>query len=225
MADSLMLLRTGYRFQENSGIGSLATAVNSGSLAGVEQVIREDFPDLKVEHCMGGERELWLREQILLGFQDMVAASSLEQGFTALEKFRFLCAVRKGPAGTEGINSMAATTLRRAGLIGRDSDWYQGKPIIILRNQYDLQLFNGDTGILWQDDQGRLRAWFRRTDNSLYPVTPARLPEHDTAYAVTIHKAQGSEFERVLLLLLQPWLCSNRCWLFLEGREPEKPIL
>lgn len=64
-----------------------------------------------------------------------------------------------------------------------------------------MQLFNGDTGILWQDEKGRLRAWFRRPDNTLSSISPARLPEHQTAYAITVHKAQGSEFNQVLLLL------------------------
>jgi exodeoxyribonuclease V alpha subunit len=93
--------------------------------------------------------------------------------------------------------------LRRAGLIsGRDTEWYQGRPIIILRNHYDLQLFNGDTGLLWYDERDRqLKAWFRRPDGRLHPVVPSLLPERETAYAVTIHKAQGSEFEQVLLLL------------------------
>lgn len=131
----------------------------------------------------------------------MMNATQVEEAFGAMEQFRFLCAVRKGPAGVEGINTMAHQILRQAGLISGDTNWYQGKPIIIRRNQYEMQLFNGDTGILWQDTAGQLRAWFRRADNRLYSVTPARLPDHDTAYGITIHKAQGSEFDKVLLLL------------------------
>lgn len=202
LSDSCILLRTGYRFHASSGIGSLAAAVNSGSQEEVEQVLTADFPDLHVEHRTGREREAWLRERILLGFAATVSASSAEEGFAAMERFRFLCAVRKGPNGTEGINSLAAAALRQAGLISsRDTDWHQGRPLIILRNQYDLQLFNGDTGILWPDGHGRLRAWFRRPDGSLHPVSPALLPEHEAAYAVTVHKAQGSEFDQALLLL------------------------
>jgi exodeoxyribonuclease V alpha subunit len=124
----------------------------------------------------------------------------LEEGFAAMERFRLLCAVHKGPNGTEAVNRLAEEVLRRAGLISWDSD-YQGRPIIILRNNYDLKLFNGDTGLLWRDRDGKIKAWFRRPDGSLHPVTPALLPEHETAYAVTVHKAQGSEFEQVLLLL------------------------
>jgi exodeoxyribonuclease V alpha subunit len=203
LTDSCILLRTGHRFHGDSGIGSLAAAVNSGSVEEVERRLAAGSSDLEIEHCTERERENWLREQILRGFRDMAGAATLKEGFAAMEKFRLLCAVHKGPNGTEGINSLAATVLRRAGLIsGRDTEWYQGKPIIILRNHYDLQLFNGDTGLLWHDERDRqLKAWFRRPDGRLHPVVPSLLPERETAYAVTIHKAQGSEFEQVLLLL------------------------
>jgi len=201
IADSVIQLGTNFRFKDTSGIGSLATAVNSGSMEQVDKVLAKDFSDLDVEYVTGNDRDAWLRQQILQGFQAIMTATRVEEAFSAMEKFRFLCAVRKGPAGVEGINSMVHEVLRQAGLISGDTDWYQGKPIIIRRNQYEMQLFNGDTGILWQDTDGRLRAWFRRPDNHLYPVTPARLPDHDTAYGITIHKAQGSEFDQVLLLL------------------------
>lgn len=201
MQDSVVMLRTSYRFQETSGIGTLASAVNSGSMDEVQKTLTETHPDLEVQYATGRERENWLREQISKGFGPMLKAGSVEEAFSAMEQFRFLCAVRKGGAGVEGINRLAGQVLRRAGLIAGDTDLYQGKPIIIRRNQYEMQLFNGDTGLLWNDEGGRLKCWFRHPDNTLYPVTPARLPEHDTAYAVTIHKAQGSEFDQVLLLL------------------------
>jgi exodeoxyribonuclease V alpha subunit len=203
MADSVILLRTSYRFQDTSGIGSLAAAVNSGAMDQVDSVlaVADDYADLQVCSLTGSKRKQWLQEQIIQGFKAMVSAPLVEEAYAAMQKFRFLCAVRKGSAGVEGINNLAEQVLSKAGLIDRDTDWYQGKPIIIRRNQYDMQLFNGDTGILWRTQNGQLRAWFVRPDNSLYPVTPARLPDHDTAYGITIHKAQGSEFDQVLLLL------------------------
>ena len=202
LADSLILLRTGYRFQKNSGIGSLAAAVKSGSAEQVNQVLVDDYADVEAVQSTGAEREQWLAEQIRKGFRPMLTASTPEQAFAAMEAFRFLCALRKGPYGVEGINRLVTRVLRQAGLItAHKTEWYQGKPIIILRNHYELQLFNGDAGILRQDEKGRLRAWFRRADNSLMSISPARLPEHETAYAITVHKAQGSEFEQVLLLL------------------------
>jgi len=201
MGNSCILLRTGHRFHAGSGIGSLAAAVNSGLPEQVETVFAAGFADLEAAHCTGKEREAWLREQILRGFQGMAEAKSLEEGFAAMEQFRLLCAVHKGPNGTETINRLAEEMLRRAGLISGDSNWYQGRPLIILRNHYDLKLFNGDAGLLWRNRDGAVKAWFRRPDGSLHPVTHTLLPEHETAYAVTVHKAQGSEFDRVLLLL------------------------
>jgi exodeoxyribonuclease V alpha subunit len=201
LADSFLLLRTGHRFQKGSGIAALAEAVNRGAWQAVEEVLEQDFPDLFwIQHC-GPERELWLREAILQGFQNMVGASSVEEAFAAMEQFRLLCTVNKGPNGTEGINDLAHLVLLRAGLLERDSEWYQGRPLLILRNHYGMQLFNGDTGLLWRDSKGQLRAWFRRSHGELYALSPALLPEHSTAYAMTIHKSQGSEFQRVLLLL------------------------
>ncbi|RWX51720.1 DNA helicase/exodeoxyribonuclease V, alpha subunit [Candidatus Electrothrix marina] len=202
LADSLVLLRTSYRFQDNSGIGSFAAAVKSGSVEQVNRAMADDFADVEMVQYTGSKRKQWLENRIRKGFQPMLTASSPEQAFAAMEVFRFLCALRRGPDGVEGINTLVTQVLRRAGLISpQNTEWYQGRPIIILRNQYEMELFNGDTGILWQDEKGRLRAWFRRPDNSLSSISPARLPEHQSAYAITVHKAQGSEFDQVLLLL------------------------
>ncbi|MCW5212097.1 exodeoxyribonuclease V subunit alpha [Desulfobulbus sp. TB] len=202
LADSLVVLRTSYRFQNNSGIGALASAVKKCSVEQVQQVITAHFTDVEAVQYTGKKRKQWLEEQIIQGFQPMLTASTPEQAFAAMEGFRLLCALRKGPDGVQGINTLVTQVLRQAGLITlQNTEWYHGRPIIILRNQYEMQLFNGDTGILWQDEKGLLRAWFRRSDNSLTSMSCARLPEHETAYAITIHKAQGSEFEQVLLVL------------------------
>jgi len=72
---------------------------------------------------------------------------------------------------------------------------------MVLRNDYVLKLFNGDVGICLPDDGGELMVWFPEQDAGFRPVAPVRLPEHDTAFAMTVHKAQGSEFESVFLLL------------------------
>lgn len=86
---------------------------------------------------------------------------------------------------------------------GTENTWYPGKPIMISKNNRDLKLFNGDIGICMPDfdtaDQA-LRIWFLQ-DNDLRSFTPARLPQHELAYAITIHKSQGSEFNQVLMLI------------------------
>jgi exodeoxyribonuclease V alpha subunit len=92
--------------------------------------------------------------------------------------------------------------LKSTGLAVEAGGMYRGRPILVTRNDYRLGIFNGDIGILWPDPaDGVLRAWFRQADGELKKISPGRLPAHETAFAMTVHKAQGSEFDRVLLLL------------------------
>ena len=81
------------------------------------------------------------------------------------------------------------------------SEWYPGRPVMVLRNDYVLKLFNGDVGISLPDAAGALMVFFPDSDGGFRAVAPLRLPAHETAFAMTVHKAQGSEFDEVLVLL------------------------
>jgi exodeoxyribonuclease V alpha subunit len=101
------------------------------------------------------------------------------------------------------LNGLVEKILRHDGLIRGDGPWYEGRPILITRNDYDLQLFNGDVGLILKDhasDEG-LRACFLTPEGDLRKIHPVRLPEHETVYAMTVHKSQGSEFDKVLLIM------------------------
>ncbi|MCI5150265.1 MAG: exodeoxyribonuclease V subunit alpha, partial [Candidatus Electrothrix sp. MAN1_4] len=117
LTDSLILLRTSYRFQENSGIGFLAAAVKNGSTEQVGKVIKESFADLEIVQHTEKKRQEWLKEKIVQGFQPILTATSPEQALAAMDAFRFLCALRKGPDGVQGINALMAQVLRQAELI------------------------------------------------------------------------------------------------------------
>ena len=114
-----------------------------------------------------------------------------------------LCALRNGPFGVSSINLLAEQILAEKGLIQSGSRWYKGRPIMITANDYNLGLFNGDTGILWPDDspEKKLRAYFPDPNGQLRSLAPSRLLAHETVFASTVHKSQGSEFDQVLLLL------------------------
>jgi exodeoxyribonuclease V alpha subunit len=203
LGDCLVLLRTSRRFHEGSGIGALARAVNSSEPDVVAEVLLAGKPDLHFEETREVVHPAWLRERIEQFFVPLFAARSPRGALRELGRRRLLCALREGPSGVEGINRLAETIFRRLGRIPPGERVYPGMPIIIQRNDYGLGLFNGDTGILWPDDQGRLQAWFFQKDGGVRPVSLARLPSWQTSYAITVHKSQGSEFDEVLLILPQ----------------------
>jgi exodeoxyribonuclease V alpha subunit len=101
----------------------------------------------------------------------------------------------------ESLNRLVEETLSEAGLIAPNSLFYAGRPVMVLRNDYNLRLFNGDIGVVLPNDSAELRACFAGPEQTIRDFLPIRLPEHETAYAMTVHKSQGSEFERVLLVL------------------------
>ncbi|WP_282109616.1 exodeoxyribonuclease V subunit alpha [Shewanella algicola] len=121
----------------------------------------------------------------------------------SFNQYRILCAMRAGEFGVEGINIAVTESLKQARLIHAQGEFYLGRPIIIQSNDYNLGLFNGDIGLILQDRNKpeRLMAHFVMADGSLLKVLPARLPSHETCYAMTVHKSQGSEFDKVSFVL------------------------
>ena len=111
--------------------------------------------------------------------------------------------MRHGPFGVENLNAIAEEILTDAGLITPRHVWYRGQPITITQNDYNLGLFNGDSGIILPDREkgDELRAFFVSAEGKLRRFLPSRLPLHETAFAMTVHKSQGSEFDRLLLIL------------------------
>ena len=98
---------------------------------------------------------------------------------------------------------MAEKILKAEGLIDPAGEWYAGRPVLITSNDYHLRLFNGDVGMALPDPVANqeLRVFFPAPDGTLRKIHPVRLPEHETVYAMTVHKSQGSEFDKLLLLL------------------------
>ncbi len=192
LRECVALLSHSYRFAGEEGIGRLSSAVNAGEADRALSLLSDGGGD--IIRFEGDDSQL--EATALSHYRALFKASTPEEALDRLGHFRILCALRGGPHGVERLNQRIERAL---GLHGH----YRGRPIMVTRNDYALGLFNGDTGILWPDDQagGALRAWFTRADGSLLRVPPSRLPEHESAFAMSVHKSQGSEFDRVLLLL------------------------
>jgi len=205
LADGIIELQRNYRFGEKSGIHRLSHAVNHSDFAAAMAVLKSTDPtsnDVSSQTLpdFAGLKSA-LEPVVINNFAPCFQSNEPEGILGLLDKFRILCAVRKGHFGVETINRIVEDILRNGGYIQTDSDWYAGRPVMITRNDYNLRLFNGDIGVALPDVDGALKVYFRDDEQGIRAVSPLRLPEHETVYAMTVHKSQGSEFENVLLIL------------------------
>lgn len=202
LTDNITLLSRSYRFAEDSGIGRLATSVNEGRDNEVLEILNSsDYGDVALRPVADQPAlEKVLKEYLTDYVKDIQQGASAEQSLRTFNRFRILAAHRRGPWGVEYLNRLAESVLQRERLIPKYQQWYPGKPVIVNVNNYSLGLHNGDTGICLRDANGKLKIYFRNEDR-LRAIAPGRLPDHSTAFALTVHKSQGSEFEDVILIL------------------------
>ena len=118
----------------------------------------------------------------------------------AFDRFRILCAVRQGEWGTEGLNAAVQKALTDQGGLKPQGEWFAGRPVMVTRNDAQLGVFNGDVGVALPNAQGALKVWFLDGDQ-LRSVSVTRLAHVETAFAMTVHKSQGSEFWHTALVL------------------------
>ncbi|MCO7597122.1 MULTISPECIES: exodeoxyribonuclease V subunit alpha [Pseudomonas] len=234
LAQQVVMLRHSRRFGEGSGIGQLARLVNRQQVQAARDLLTMPPADvfglaLRGEHDRAFDRllldGLGRDETGPQGYRNYLRAIGRHrpphgtpaddprwerwagQVLRSFEDFQLLCAVRKGPWGVEGLNERVARVLGNAGLIDSQQPWYEGRPVLVTRNDYGLGLMNGDIGIALRlpDEQGEpvLRVAFPRNDGSggVRFVLPSRLNEVETVFAMTVHKSQGSEFSHTALVL------------------------
>ena len=211
--DSICLLRKSYRFDARSGIGQLAQAVNAGDAKAADKVFGAGFADICRSDLSSAEHYQQLLEQGIAGYEEYLTLlqrnAEAEAVLAAFARYRLLCALREGPFGVAGLNERIERQLLKQRRIRRpqaQSRWYVGRPVMIARNDSALGLFNGDIGVAMNDASGVLKVFFPLPDGSIKAVQPSRLPPHDTAWAMTVHKSQGSEFEHTALVLPNHYL-------------------
>lgn len=203
--DSLTVLKKNYRFAADSGIGGAARAVNAGDGPRALELFKDEMnQDIRWQNAPAPDQlKKALTARIVSGYAPYLAAGSAEEALRLFDAFRVLTALRNGPYGVTGVNQIVEEILIEKGLIERGNRWYKGRPVMITVNDYNLKLFNGDIGIVLPDQEsdGNPRVFFPSPDGGVRKVSPVRLPAHETVFAMTIHKSQGSEFNRLLMLL------------------------
>ena len=203
--DSIIQLRRNYRFGAVSGIGEVSRAVNEGDGIGAMELMKGgSYSDIHWKELPRAEvLPAVLKDRIIEGLSAYLRETEPAKAFDLFNRFRILCALREGPHGVHYMNILVEQVLKNEGLIKRNGRWYIYRPVLITRNDYNLRLFNGDVGITLPDPnlENELRVFFPATDGSMRTFPPLRLPDHETVYAMTVHKSQGSEFDHVLFLM------------------------
>ncbi|QXH47597.1 exodeoxyribonuclease V subunit alpha [Pseudomonas xanthosomatis] len=262
LAQQTVMLRRSWRFDPQKGIGRLAKLINKKQAGEARRVLEQPSEQL-FNLLVRGEQDAALTDLAIDGnrnapgyrhyleqLRDLRPAPDTAwdserwaewagKVLFAFDQFRLLCALRRGPWGVEGLNQRVATQLRRCGLLDSDHGWYEGRPVLVTRNDYSLNLMNGDIGIVLcvpgPEGAQALRVAFPRNDGSggVRFVMPSRLVEVETVFAMTVHKSQGSEFTHTALVLpdaLNPVLTKEllytaitraRKWFSLAETHPE----
>jgi len=193
-------LQKTYRFDEN--IKKLAESINQGDSNAAWTLLTD--PSAENTNILQSDLIRYITQQYA-GYMEEVyrlPAVDVREVFVKFNSFLVLCGIHYGNRGVEGINRMVESSLARRGYDCRSDKWYPGRPVLITRNDYSLELFNGDIGICLPDrDSGSVQVWFEHSDGGLKSYSPYRLPRCETVFAMTIHKSQGSEFDEVLVVL------------------------
>jgi len=202
IADHIVILQKSWRFDRHSGIGALAAAVNDGEGPQAVALLQDAaFPDLGLTLPESGALDRLIEERLLPAFRQVLEAADPAAALRALNRQRVLCAVREGPLGVRAVNRRIEQALEREGLIERTGAIYAGRPVLVTANDHAQRLYNGDVGLVLSDpgSEGALRVFFE-TAEGIRRILPSRLPPHESVYAMTVHKSQGSEFDQVLLV-------------------------
>ena len=196
-------LQRGWRQSEALDLAPLAAAVREGDAdAALAQLRAGTLSNVHFHEGLADPLELQ-RDDLLAHFRALGHAATPADALAQSTRLRLLTAVREGPQGARTLNARIERLLAEGGGAGRaPQGHFQGQLLIVTENSYRHRLFNGDIGVCMRDAAGTLVAWFPG-DDADHPRAfhPAALPAHESAFAMTVHKAQGSEFDTVWLLL------------------------
>ena len=196
-------LQRGWRQSEALDLAPLAAAVREGDAdAALAQLRAGTLSNVHFHEGLADPLELQ-RDALLAHFRALGHAATPADALAQSTRLRLLTAVREGPQGARTLNARIERLLAEGGGAGRaPQGHFQGQLLIVTENSYRHRLFNGDIGVCMRDAAGTLVAWFPG-DDAGHPRAfhPAALPAHESAFAMTVHKAQGSEFDTVWLLL------------------------
>lgn len=196
--NNVTLLTQSYRFKENSGIGQLAAAINRQEPLAFEPIIENFSDELKFINSKTDKKWLLEIDELLKQYHVLCQTDAkITELFKALHQVRILCATNVSEFGTKAINEYISTQIFKS---SDNHVLYHGQAIMILQNDYVNNVFNGDIGIIFKEND-RVIAYFESDNEQPRSIPVQLLPQYETAFAMTIHKSQGSEFDNVMIVL------------------------
>ncbi|MFT4941020.1 MAG: exodeoxyribonuclease V alpha subunit [Paraglaciecola sp.] len=204
IGDNLVVLQKSHRFSAESAVGQLANAINLGQyqqslnlLMDKTQADIDWYENSQQHHLVAQLMPTYTR------YFAAIEAGNVAKAFECLQQQQVLCAQKSGEWGVHRLNKLIENELYKQGFIDTSRAFYSGRPIMLNQNDHNQKLFNGDIGIVMADpEQAELqKIWFISAEGQIRGLLSSRLPAHETLYAMTIHKSQGSEFEHVYLCL------------------------
>jgi exodeoxyribonuclease V alpha subunit len=185
------------RFAEHGALARLANAIATGDAeSALAAFDANDEVQLVTDDVRGGR----LLEHALDAYRQIQVAPDPATALQIARRFRVLTALRHGSSGNLALDRAIEQRLKRHAGVPADTPWWRGRLLMVTVNRAELGLYNGDIGVVWPDADGTLKVWFEAAEGALRAISPAALPPHEGAFALTVHKAQGSEFERVALV-------------------------
>ena len=191
-------LRFSHRFNGNEGIGKFSKAIIQNDEKSLESFFEAGMDKMVTIDTDYNET---IFNDFIEGYRAFIEERDIKEALKKLNNLRVLCAVREGVHGLYAINKRIEDWLQKGKLIIRSGEFYEHRPIMVTSNNYELGLFNGDVGIIRKNERGVAMAWFENSEGKIEPVLPGYITQAETVYAMTIHKSQGSEFDKVLVIL------------------------
>ena len=201
--DNIIEFKTDFRFNKKSGIKKLSDLVNAQKAQeALNYLKKESKKDIKfIAVKKTADLHSQVQKAVLTRYKNYLKSEQPENCIKLFNQFKILCAVKKGAYGTESINTATEKILREKKLISLKTEWYHKRPLLITKNDYQTNLFNGDAAIVFNTDGNIPYAVLSDNNGKIKKIACSNLAYYQTAYAVTVHKSQGSEFDNVMLIL------------------------
>jgi len=200
LTGKIIELQKSYRFDDNKGIGKISKLIIAGKLSQNDLFLKQESKD--------SEAVFWTEDyqsplftDFIQKYEDYIFEKDNFKALRKLNNIRVLCALQDGIYGVNYYNQKIVQILKEKSLINPQGTFYHNQPIMITKNDYHLQLFNGDIGLIRYDENKELKVYFESSEDSLRNFDPYQLSHLTTVFAMTIHKSQGSEFEKVVVVL------------------------